>query len=602
MSKVAKEDILKELGKAQFQGVKEAAKEQAKEMGLVAGMSPGRANPVVTSALEQVAQQATSVRLNIQRRDPISGKFTYIRGPGEISAELIASKGLHEVIDDWCGGGEYIVEIMAPGQERLQQTIHIAGTPQDPGYRAKAAVAGGAAPAAAYNPDNYFGPAPRYFPQDNSANLMSKMMEMMMAREMMQARIATPVANPQGSQEVAELKAEMARMREESRRSDEERRRQEEMERLRREAAEDRRRSEERFEKLLAEMNKDKQPAWVGLAQAALPAVAELMKGKDATLGLLSNTFGTILQAQQTSSNQQAETFKMLMNRPSAADEISKMTNVFAQSQLTNLQTINQIVASGLLDKGGGNPIVDLLSQIIEQGGQVLQSAVGPKDGQISGLQSSREVIDAETTPPEIEGHEAPALNAPPTPQKQYDLNADPSFRVIIERIRNDGNPREIALRLYRHGQPLREDQGHPLAKAWCRDPESYSKTILTQVGGISESRIDQIITALVDLAIWVHEGKNPDEFADVETRARRRRKSIPAVSPEMQGTIGYSFDPDNAPVAAEPFDDDDAEDETEPNTEIDEEEFGDEEVTADIRPRSVPPVQAAPEAAPSQA
>jgi len=50
------------------------------------------------------------------------------------------------------------------------------------------------------------------------------------------------------------------------------------------------------------------------------------------------------------------------------------MTGVFAQSQLTNLQTINQIVSSGLLDKGGGHPLVELLSQLIDQGGQVLQA------------------------------------------------------------------------------------------------------------------------------------------------------------------------------------------------------------------------------------
>lgn len=599
MSKVAREDILKELGKAQFDGVKQAAKEQAKELGLVTGSMPGKANPIVTSALEQVAQQATSVRLNIQRRDPVSGKMTYIRGPGEISAELIAARGLHEVVDDWCGGGEYIVEIHAPGQERLQQQLHIAGQPQEPGYKAKTAVAGGMPVAAAYSPDNYFGPAPRYFspPQDNSSNLISKMMEMMMAREMMNARMATPIVPAGGTQEVQELKAELQRMRDEQRRSEEERRRQEELERLRREAAEDRRKSEERFEKLLAEMNKDKQPAWVGLASAAMPAVAELMKGKDAALGLLSNTFGTILQAQQAASNQQSETFKMLMNRPSAADEISKMTNVFAQSQLTNLQTINQIVASGLLDKGGGNPIVELLSQIIEQGGQVLQSAVGPKDGQISGMSSSREVIDAEVNPPALEAEETPALNAPPAPQKTYDLNSDPSFRVIIERIRNGGNPREIALRLFRHGKPLHDTQGHPLAKAWCRDPKIYSHNILSQVGGVNEERIEEIVNALLDLAIWVHEGKDPDDFAQVDTRKRRRSKSIPAVSPEAQETIGYSFDPDAAQEPAadeeetEEFDEDEPEDEPE-----------DEEVTADIRPRLASPVPAVSETAPSEA
>ncbi len=541
MSKVSKDEVLKALGQAQVQGVKEAVKEQAKEMGMLNGIMPGRPNPVVTGAFEQVAQQATAVRLNIQRRDPVSGKMTYIRGPGEIDANLIASKGLPEIIDDWCGGGEYTVEVMAPGQERLMQNFTVGGAPQDPGYRAKTAVAGGVPVNQAYDPSHYFGvPRPVYTaPQDNSSNMAVKMMEMMMAKEMMAAKLGSVSGAQQSSSEVQELRAELARMREEQKRAEEDRRRHEEMERLRREAAEDRRKSEERFEKLLAEMNKDKTPAWMGLAQAALPAVAEVFKGKDATMGLLSNTFGTVLQAQQMAAQQQSETFKMLLNRPTAADEISKMTSVFAQSQLTNLQTINQIVSSGLLDKGGGHPLVELLSQLIDQGGQVLQAGLSNKQagGSIAGM-------DQQEPAPVLSQHtssEAPQLPAPKDAQKQYDLNADPSFRVIIEQIKGDGDPREIALRLYRHGQPLREDQGHPLAKSWCRDPESYSRLVLSQLG-VADSRIQQITTALIDLALWVKDGRDPEEFAQVETRRRRRKKLIPSASPEMQATHGFSF------------------------------------------------------------
>lgn len=541
MSKVSKDEVLKALGQAQVQGVKEAVKEQAKEMGMLSGMMPGRANPVVTGAFEQVAQQATAVRLNIQRRDPVSGKMTYIRGPGEIDANLIASKGLPEIIDDWCGGGEYTVEVMAPGQERLMQNFTVGGAPQDPGYRAKTAVAGGVPVNQAYDPSHYFGvPRPMYTaPQDNSGNMAVKMMEMMMAKEMMAAKLGSVSGSQQSSSEVQELRAELLRMREDQKRAEEDRRRTEEMERLRREAAEDRRKSEERFEKLLAEMNKDKTPAWVGLAQAAMPALAEVFKGKDATMGLLSNTFGTVLQAQQMAAQQQSETFKMLLNRPTATDEISKMTSVFAQSQLTNLQTINQIVSSGLLDKGGGHPLVELLSQIIDQGGQVLQAGLSNKQAASGGI-AGMEQEPAPELPPRASS-EVPQLPAPKDTQKQYDLSTDPSFRVIIEQIKGDGDPREIALRLYRHGQPLREDQGHPLAKSWCRDPESYSRLVLSQLG-VSDARIQQITTALVDLALWVKDGRDPEEFAKVETRRRRRKRLMPSASPEMQATHGFSF------------------------------------------------------------
>lgn len=586
MSKVSKDEVLKALGQAQVQGVKEAVKEQAKELGLLNPSLPGKANPVVTSALDQVAQQATTVRLNIQRRDPVSGKMTYIRSPGEIDANLIVSKGIPEILDDWCGGGEYTVEIMAPGQERLMQNFMVGGTPQEPGYRAKTAVAGGVPVSQAYDPTHYFGvPRPMYSPQDTSSNMAVKMMEMMMAKEMMSAKLGSVASAGQSSSEVQELRAELTRMREDQKRAEEDRKRNEEMDRLRREAAEDRRKSEERFEKLLAEVNRDKTPAWMGLAQAAMPAIAEVFRGKDATMGLLSSTFGTVLQAQQAAANQQAETFKMLMNRPTAADEISKMTNVFAQSQLTNLQTINQIVSSGLLDKGGGHPLVELLSQLIDQGGQVLQAGLSNKSGNGTVAGMDQEDSAPPAAPLRVASSEPPQLTAPKEAQKQYDLNADPSFRVIIEQIKGDGNPREIALRLYRHGQPLREDQGHPLAKQWCRDPETYSKMILGQLG-VPAARIEQITLALIDLALWIKDGRDAEEFAKVETRRRRRKRLIPSASPEMQSVHGFSFDPGEGEEEEE-FD------ENEPDEDDGEEDGVGEDASDDERQQDLGPLMA---------
>jgi hypothetical protein len=232
------------------------------------------------------------------------------------------------------------------------------------------------------------------------------------------------------------------------------------------------------------------------------------------------------------------------MARPSASDEISKMTSLFAQAQMNNFQAINQMVSSGLLDKGGGNPVVELISQLIEQGGQVLQAAVGNAkegDGAIAGLPSSNlspieaEISESRFVPPLV----APQLKEAP---RTFDFNADPSFRVILEQITGNGDPKEIALRLYRHGKPLREDQGHPVAKSWCRDPRAYSDMILAQFN-VPQARIDQIVEALLALSVWVGEGKDPEKFATVETRRRRRRsKSIPALSPEAAESFGYSF------------------------------------------------------------
>jgi hypothetical protein len=74
----------------------------------------------------------------------------------------------------------------------------------------------------------------------------------------------------------------------------------------------------------------------------------------------------------------------------------------------------------------------------------------------------------------------------------------------------------------------------------------------------VSAQRIEQITLALVDLALWVKDNRDPEEFAKVETRRRRRKRLIPSASPEMQASHGFSFvDPDDGEeVDDEEFDD----------------------------------------------
>jgi hypothetical protein len=93
---------------------------------------------------------------------------------------------------------------------------------------------------------------------------------------------------------------------------------------------------------------------------------------------------------------------------------------------------------------------------------------------------------------------------------------------------------------------------------------------ILGQLG-VSAQRIEQITTALIDLALWVKDNRDPEEFATVETRRRRRKRSIPSASPEMQATHGFSFvDQDDGEEGDDGDDEefDDAEDDEIPDEE----------------------------------
>jgi hypothetical protein len=120
-----------------------------------------------------------------------------------------------------------------------------------------------------------------------------------------------------------------------------------------------------------------------------------------------------------------------------------------------------------------------------------------------------------------------------------YDLMRDTAFREILMRIRNNGDLRDIAVRLYRHGNVVDPDNGHPVAKIWFTDPQNAGKGIMGQLG-IEPARIEEIVGAIEALTQHLASGKELNEYLPV--RRNRENRRIPATS-ATSTQLGEHFD-----------------------------------------------------------
>jgi len=62
----------------------------------------------------------------------------------------------------------------------------------------------------------------------------------------------------------------------------------------------------------------------------------------------------------------------------------------------------------------------------------------------------------------------------------------------------------------------------------------------------VSAQRIEQITVALVDLALWVKDGRDPRSSQGRDAPSTTQAAN-PSASPEMQASHGFSFNPDGA-------------------------------------------------------
>jgi len=269
--------------------------------------------------------------------------------------------------------------------------------------------------------------------------------------------------------------------------------------------------------------------------------------------------------------------------KPEVEDRFASLVGTMGNMSANTMAMVTQVMQSGLLEKNGDSPITQIISQVIGEAADVAKTLFA--SGAFGGGNSAQPepAIEAQTTalpslppashtfinPPsanaigalpayetvlenegedevededEVEGeieNEDTAADTAPSADNTYDLMRDTAFREILMRIRNNGDLRDIAVRLYKHGNVVDPDKGHPVAKAWFTDPQNAGRGIMGQLG-VEPTRIDEIVIAIEALTQYLASGKELGEY--LPTRRNRESRRIPATS-ATSTQLGEHFD-----------------------------------------------------------
>ena len=570
-------EVAEYIGKEQLKAIKEAAKPQGSvEEGFVLAQD-------ATAAIMEAASLYQEVSLNLRRRDPLTQQYASIQGMQSIDPNLLNHPGLDELLRNWSGGGDYEVLISAPGRKPIKvrrvlegerlEPLPSRGKGTTPGAGALAPSAGAlptsGIPGQATGPIAWQGTPgqPWTWSARQGSGMPAQPMDPMMAMMlmMMQSQESRRAAPADESESLKALKAQL----------DEERR----------ERAEEKRRHE--FEALMA-ANSEKVAQLTAIVQqsqqaavaaatvtkeekrqelllALLPALAPIVQGFIGKSDALAGIFAQVLAAQQASSAQNMGVLTQVMNRPGPEDRMDRMVGTFSNLMSAQMTSMSGLLQSGLLDKGGDSPAVQIVSQILDTAGQVAKVAFAAKMGALGGGDDGDDMKMSweQATPPQLTS----GPSAPPEPPKpaapilevveaeervaglpeasgalpvqetegevvvpvdengEVDISAamrsDTAFAKILDLIENGGDLREIAVRMWRHAGAGDEQLGHPLAKNWVEEPVRVGQYILVQLR-IPDERIVAVTKAIDELKAFIKAGGDPEAYAIF----RKRRKS----------------------------------------------------------------------------
>jgi hypothetical protein len=582
--KVAKkDDVASMVGRELLQGYKAAAKELAISQ-LDPGVSPlsSVANTISARTVGDLAAQFPTVNMRIKRRNPTTMRWEIIPGPRGIDPKALTETGaLEDLILNWSGGGEYDIELAAPGTKGF---VPITFTIDAPSIPTPAFRNGGSSSFAPGGPQDsalakYLSqqqtPTAQQQQQQHEQGGLLKLVEQMLAMQL--AQTMNPRQDPyQGSsREVEELKRQTAELQQQLRAS-------EDRSRADRERAEMMQRMEEIGRRADAAAQAKPDPLLTLLTALAPLAPAFLAKGDSSALAT-STMMQAVLNQQQQSSTTTLELFKAMNAKPEVEDRFASLVGTMGNMSANTMAMVTQVMQSGLLEKNGDSPITQIISQVIGEAADVAKTLFA--SGAFGGGNSAQAepAIEAQTTalpslppashtfinPPsanaigalpahetvfenevedeiedegEVEGeieNEDTIADTAPSADNTYDLMRDTAFREILMRIRNNGDLRDIAVRLYKHGNVVDPDKGHPVAKAWFTDPQNAGRGIMGQLG-VEPTRIDEIVIAIEALTQYLASGKELGEY--LPTRRNRESRRIPATS-ATSTQLGEHFD-----------------------------------------------------------
>lgn len=598
-------DIDKELAKEFRKGARQAGKESVKNNGGNGAGTipiPGHVAPQNVSILDQIAAEAQACRVNIQRMDRMTGAWEFIPSPGPINPRMLVDPGIESLVMQYAGGGDYRVTIRTPGYQDIEKSFKIAGQPKDPSSTnqpGSSQQAGfGNMPSvnpfggAGWGMGMGMGPWSPPFPQQQQKQGPSstdKLMEHMITMMMLEKQ---GLGGKKGEDdEVKLLREQMQQQREEFRRQQEASERKLEELQRRKEMEAMQAASDKRFSEMVA-MIKDGQRPQPTIADQLAPILPLLTPKNDG----MAEVWKAMAESQASSSQTMIELMKAQNERPGWDERLANVMGSMASMS-------TQMMQMQLQAQGGGSPWLDLLSQTIGEISDVFKTLFAAGGGEGEGDSASPQIAQAQSgwgQPPaelpapqneqQLEQHAAawgvpieseqqaqhasiippppesnyPAAQVvdpqPPVPQSggevedaQYDLDADPAFKAIMDKIQSSDPVEEVAVRLYKHGQG---QSGHPIAKAWFEQPREVGDEILHQIGVPAERR-GAVAAGLEKLQDYIGKGGDPNSFSRYKP-ARRPRRRVPTIEgPGGEFTAQY-FDPEPvappvAPVVMEP-------------------------------------------------
>lgn len=577
-----KDDIASMVGKELLNNYKAAARDLAAAQ-LDPTVSPlaSVANTISAKTVGDLATQFPTINMRIKRRNPTTMRWEIIPGPRGIDPKTITEPGaLEDLILNWSGGGEYDIELAAPGTKGfvpISFTIDAPPIPT-PAFRGQAAntsfpVNSPQDVMAKYAAQTQ-GHAMAQQQQEQSGllKLVEQMLAMQLAQTMGQRQEVAP------SREVEELKRQTLELQAQLRASEEraraDRERSEMMQRL------------DEISRRVDAASQQKADPLVTLLTAFAPIAPALLSKGDAAAQTMANMMQAVIGQQQQSSTTTLELFKAMNNKPEVEERFANLIGTMGNMSANTMAMVTQVIQAGLLEKGGDSPITQIISQVIGEAADVAKTvfASGALTGGGGGQEAPR--IEAPTALPSLpppmrpmpaaltghvqdgpiggvidadedenEGEENENENnenenenevasttseaLAPSDNNTYDLMRDTAFREILMRIRNNGDVRDVAVRLYKHGQVVDPTQGHPVAKAWFTDPQNAGRGIMGQLG-IEPARIEEIVAAIEALTQYLASGKELNDY--MPTRRNRESRRIPATS-ATSTPLGEHFD-----------------------------------------------------------
>jgi hypothetical protein len=541
------------------------------------------ANAISARTIGDLATQFPSVTMRIKRRNTFTQRWDIVPAPKGVDPKTIVEPGaLEDLILNWSGGGEYEIELAAPGTKGTVPIAFTLDAPPQPTPQFRASPNGFISQQQQNDTIGRFlspqqaGQAAAAQQQAQEQSGLMKLVEQMLAAQMMQG--ITGGAQQQGSnREVEELKRQTQELQAQLRASEER-------------ARADRERSEmmQKFTELSAKIDQQAQakPSPLeSMLPALLPVVTAILGKGDTAAATMATMMQAVMGQQQQSATTTMELFKAMNSKPEVEERFAALVGTMGNMSANTMAMMTQVMQSGLLDKGGDSPFTQILSQVIGEaadvakvvfqnmggGGQQEEAedqtqqampSLPPArmpDAQLTGLQSQplpsyapqpamveeqfEEQFEEQEEDEEEDEEDEPAneAEAEKANDNTYDLMRDAAFREILERIAGGGGTKDIAVRLYKHGNVAEPTKGHPVAKAWFTDPQRAGRGIMEQLG-VAPARAEEVLTAVLELTAHLAAGKELGEYLP-GTRAKREVKRI-AATQATSAVIGEHYDP----------------------------------------------------------